>query len=996
MYSLRVVFLYLHLNLHFCQSNPTIYGYKFVIQQTNITSHSLACKLHGLNPTDSNVALPISMWDFAHASAVVSSLNMVYNGRKGCCSCVLICDGLNCTSLGYGCNTYQNLNGNLAHKALEQNYSPKARLVYSCKTQSVAIPQIPAIAPSLVGIVEPTNSNENTIHIFGNNIGNDASLISVFLGQKNTAPGLNTGFQCNNVQVCHGICNACNSPSDCLNEMLCVSNKCVPRCSETPKRECPCGLKCAIYSNSVPVCAPPEYFIESSSLVLGCKAWLSTPKPKSASDHITCSVPSPVCQQKSTNFKHIPIHVSNVGVISNDPPLTFNMEGFKCSSSSSCNDFNFCTKDVCTNDGCCTFEVLPQCSVGSPLNEAPPIKTAALHYMMIKKTIDLSNIVLTDDKINAMLPGFLTNAVDSNAGSVDDSPTFLVNIGFPFLLFQQSSRSKIYLSPNGVLQRESDTPCGSRFSSSLTQVGVQCTLIKDYMNMLLPLGSDFDPSSHLESKIKYHEMNTNGVNSFAVFYVKVYPFGAQNSPDYTFGALIQPDGTIRFMYVRTTFPVNKGQSIQGIRGPTVDLSWIISDDKIQDGSEFTFCKMPSVSCLTPACGLSGTQIHFKFIKKINCGGYLNITKFKCLFADIEASATLIDPHTLSCTVPTLPGSMFESGLTASETVQVNLIHGDFDSLSIYQLTSTELGSFTFTYSNKCDGAEQSNRCGGPGSISECNSCGACSDNSSAYKDCNGVCFGDSNFDCNGICGGSAVLDCNGICGGSATIQDCLLVPTPSSSFQSGAKTPSAASTEISPSPIYPGLNNSKNTNRNERNNGNTNQTPTAEVLPQAENALIIALIGIGSLIFIICGTICVVRNSEAEEDDEDISVYRSVVAGLRSNRNGGLHKNHITLLPVIIFSADSNIGEYGHGECAICLGDFEVGDRLRKLPCAHRFHADCIDPWFLRHTTCPTCKAEIREGLGGLTTIDAGAVVGAIDIEMTEIEASVTNNDLPH
>lgn len=42
--------------------------------------------------------------------------------------------------------------------------------------------------------------------------------------------------------------------------------------------------------------------------------------------------------------------------------------------------------------------------------------------------------------------------------------------------------------------------------------------------------------------------------------------------------------------------------------------------------------------------------------------------------------------------------------------------------------------------------------------------------------------------------------------------------------------------------------------------------------------------------------------------------------------------------------------------CALCLSDYEPGERLRELPCNHRFHDVCIDPWLMSRRTCPVCS----------------------------------------
>ncbi|KAL1640302.1 hypothetical protein SLS58_007118 [Diplodia intermedia] len=42
--------------------------------------------------------------------------------------------------------------------------------------------------------------------------------------------------------------------------------------------------------------------------------------------------------------------------------------------------------------------------------------------------------------------------------------------------------------------------------------------------------------------------------------------------------------------------------------------------------------------------------------------------------------------------------------------------------------------------------------------------------------------------------------------------------------------------------------------------------------------------------------------------------------------------------------------------CTICTEEFEPGQDVRLLPCNHKFHPECIDPWLLNVSgTCPLC-----------------------------------------
>lgn len=45
--------------------------------------------------------------------------------------------------------------------------------------------------------------------------------------------------------------------------------------------------------------------------------------------------------------------------------------------------------------------------------------------------------------------------------------------------------------------------------------------------------------------------------------------------------------------------------------------------------------------------------------------------------------------------------------------------------------------------------------------------------------------------------------------------------------------------------------------------------------------------------------------------------------------------------------------------CSICLNEMEEGTLVKRLPCMHYFHPECIDQWLKINSTCPLDKKSI-------------------------------------
>uniref|UniRef100_A0A1A7XRZ0 RING-type E3 ubiquitin transferase n=2 Tax=Iconisemion striatum TaxID=60296 RepID=A0A1A7XRZ0_9TELE len=67
-------------------------------------------------------------------------------------------------------------------------------------------------------------------------------------------------------------------------------------------------------------------------------------------------------------------------------------------------------------------------------------------------------------------------------------------------------------------------------------------------------------------------------------------------------------------------------------------------------------------------------------------------------------------------------------------------------------------------------------------------------------------------------------------------------------------------------------------------------------------------------------------------------------------------QEEISALPTVCISQEQIDCRLG---CPVCREEYCSGETVRKLPCLHFFHNECIVPWLKLHNSCPVCRKSL-------------------------------------
>eukprot|EP00794_Sanderia_malayensis_P018127 gene18127-19937_t len=91
---------------------------------------------------------------------------------------------------------------------------------------------------------------------------------------------------------------------------------------------------------------------------------------------------------------------------------------------------------------------------------------------------------------------------------------------------------------------------------------------------------------------------------------------------------------------------------------------------------------------------------------------------------------------------------------------------------------------------------------------------------------------------------------------------------------------------------------------------------------------------------------------------EDYEALWNLAERLGPAKPKGLSKSEIDKIHAFRYTASCQ--EETNPTCVVCMSEYCLREKIRKLPCTHDFHSKCIDKWLRSNKTCPVCRDEIK------------------------------------
>jgi hypothetical protein len=106
---------------------------------------------------------------------------------------------------------------------------------------------------------------------------------------------------------------------------------------------------------------------------------------------------------------------------------------------------------------------------------------------------------------------------------------------------------------------------------------------------------------------------------------------------------------------------------------------------------------------------------------------------------------------------------------------------------------------------------------------------------------------------------------------------------------------------------------------------------------------------------------------EGDQEDGGMSYELMLRLGeqmgdVKSERWSRVAREKIACLPTFKYDPSKTIDKDENDcevKCMVCQFSYETKESLRRLPCGHCFHTECVDQWLMAKDFCPYCRQAI-------------------------------------